>query len=156
MRSKNIYVKISWFSASPRLALYLWEAKQNKLLIELWEVLVNPLGCWTGLLVAGKCMHDAKTTSSGYWTGPLAAKQCRVYENLQKRNLFNVLYFDPELIGRIQMSEWVKWQPCRGYGRLLAAVAMPIGLEILSLISWLADLKTVISFHLSKHCWING
>jgi hypothetical protein len=33
------------------------------------------------------------------------------------------------------MSEWVKWKPCRGYGRLLAAVAMPTVLEILSLIS---------------------
>jgi hypothetical protein len=33
------------------------------------------------------------------------------------------------------MSEWVKWQPCRGYGRLLAAVAMPTVLKILSLIS---------------------
>jgi hypothetical protein len=33
------------------------------------------------------------------------------------------------------MSEWVKWQPCRGYGRLLAAVAMSTVLEILSLIS---------------------
>jgi hypothetical protein len=45
------------------------------------------------------------------------------------------------------MSEWVKWQPCRGYGRLLAAVALSTVLEILSLISWLACLKTVISFH---------
>jgi hypothetical protein len=53
----------------------------------------------------------------------------------KKKNLFNVLYSDPELLNRIQMSEWVKWQPCRGYGRLLAVVAMPTVLEILSLIS---------------------
>ena len=119
-------------------------------------MLVNPPGCWTGLLAVGKCMHDAKTNLPGYWTGPLAAKQCRVYENLQKtRNLFNILYSDLELLGRIQISEWVKWQPCRGYGCLLAAVAMPTVLEILSLISWLTDLKTVISFHLLKHCWNN-
>jgi hypothetical protein len=51
------------------------------------------------------------------------------------------------------MSEWVKWQPCRGYGRLLVVVAMPKVLNILSLISRLADLKTVISFHLLKHRW---
>jgi hypothetical protein len=51
------------------------------------------------------------------------------------RNLFKVLYSDLELLDRIQMSEWVKWQPCRGYGRLLAAVAMPTVLKILSLIS---------------------
>ena len=121
----------------------------------MWEVLVNPPGYWTGLLAVGKCMHGAKTTSLGYWTGMMAVKQCRVYENLQIRNLFNVLYSNPELLGRIQMSEWVKWQPCRGYGCLLAAVAMPTVLKILSLISWLADLKTIISFHLSKHYWIN-
>jgi hypothetical protein len=70
-------------------------------------------------------------TEQAHWQ----MKQCRVHENLQKRNLFNVLYSDPELLGRIQMSEWVKWKPCRGYGRLLAAVAMPTILEILSLIS---------------------
>ena len=116
-------------------------------------MLVNPPGCSTGLLATGKCMHGAKTTSSGYWTGPLAAKQCRVYENLQKRNLFNVLYSDLELLGRIQMSKWVKWQPCRGYGRLLATMALSTVLEILSLILWLVDLKIVISFHLLKHCW---
>jgi hypothetical protein len=29
------------------------------------------------------------------------------------------------------MSEWVKWKPCRGYGCLLAATAMPTVLEIL-------------------------
>ena len=98
-------------------------------------------------------MHGTKTNSSRYWTGMLAAKECRVYENLQKRNLFNVLYSDPELLGKIQMSEWVKWKPCRGYGRLLAIVAIPTVLEILSLISWLADLKIVINFHLLKHCW---
>jgi hypothetical protein len=51
------------------------------------------------------------------------------------------------LLGRIQMSEWVKWQPCRGYERLLAAVALSTVLGILSLISWLPCLKTVISFH---------
>jgi hypothetical protein len=51
------------------------------------------------------------------------------------RNLFNVLYSDLELLDRIQMLEWVKWQPCQGYGRLLAAVAMPTVLKILSLIS---------------------
>jgi hypothetical protein len=51
------------------------------------------------------------------------------------KNLFNVLYSDLELLDRIQMSEWVKWKPCRGYGRLLAAVAMPTVLKILSLIS---------------------
>jgi hypothetical protein len=45
------------------------------------------------------------------------------------------------------MSEWVKWQPCRGYGRLLEAVALSTVLEILSLISCLAWLKNVISFH---------
>jgi hypothetical protein len=48
----------------------------------------------------------------------------------KEKNLFNVLYSDPELLNRIRMSEWVKWQPCRGYGRLLAAVAMPTVLEI--------------------------
>jgi hypothetical protein len=36
------------------------------------------------------------------------------------------------------MSEWVKWKPCRGYGRLLAAVAMPTVLDILYLISLLS------------------
>ena len=118
-------------------------------------MLVNPLGCWTGLLAAGKCMHDAKATSPGCWTGPLAVKQCRVYENLQIRILFNVLYSDLELLGRIQISEWVKWQPCRGYGCLLVAVALSTVLGILSLILWLAYLKTVISFHLLKHCWNN-
>ena len=51
------------------------------------------------------------------------------------------------------MSEWVKWQPCRGYGCLLAAVALSRLLEILSLISWLVGLKTVIYFHLLKHYW---
>jgi hypothetical protein len=45
------------------------------------------------------------------------------------------------------MSEWVKWQPCRGYVRLLAAVALSTVLGILSLISWLAHLKNLISFH---------
>jgi hypothetical protein len=30
------------------------------------------------------------------------------------------------------MSEWVKWQPFRGYGRLLEVVAMPTVLKILS------------------------
>ena len=45
------------------------------------------------------------------------------------------------------MSEWVEWKPCRGYGRLLAAVALSTILEILSLISQLACLETVISFH---------
>ena len=105
-------------------------------------MLVNPSRYWTGLLAAGKCMHGAKTTSPGYWIGLLAAKQCRVHENLQKtRNLFNVLYDDLELLDRIQMSEWVKWKPCRGYGCLLAVVAMPTVLKILSLKLWLADLK---------------
>jgi hypothetical protein len=51
----------------------------------------------------------------------------------KKGNLFNVLYSDPELLNRIHMSEWVKWKPCRGYGCLLAAVAMPTVLKILSL-----------------------
>jgi len=51
------------------------------------------------------------------------------------RNLFNVLYSDLELLDRIQMSEWVKWKPYRGYGCLLEAVAMPTVLKILSLIS---------------------
>ena len=51
------------------------------------------------------------------------------------------------------MSEWVKWKPYRGYGRLLEAVALSTVLEILSLISWLTGLKTVICFHLLKHCW---
>jgi hypothetical protein len=62
------------------------------------------------------------------------------------RNLFNVLYSDPELLKRIQMSEWVKWQPCRGYGRLLVAVAMPTVLEILSLISDLLILRLLLVF----------
>ena len=53
------------------------------------------------------------------------------------------------------MSEWVKWKPCRGYGCLLAAVALSTVLEILSLISWLTGLKIVICFHLLKHCWNN-
>jgi len=53
----------------------------------------------------------------------------------KKGNLFNVLDSDLELLDMIQMSEWVKWKPCRGYGRLLAAVAMPTVLEMLSLIS---------------------
>jgi hypothetical protein len=51
------------------------------------------------------------------------------------RNLFNVLYSDPELLDKIQMSEWVKWKPCQGYGCLLVAVAMPTVSKILSLIS---------------------
>jgi hypothetical protein len=51
------------------------------------------------------------------------------------------------------MSKWVKWQPSRGNGRLVAVVAMPTVLEILSLISRLVDLKTIIGFHLLKHCW---
>ena len=59
----------------------------------------------------------------------------------------NVLRSDLELLGRIQMLEWVKWQPFRGYGRLLAAVALSTVLDILSLISQLACLETVISFH---------
>jgi hypothetical protein len=41
-------------------------------------------------------------------------------------------YFNLELLDRIKTSEWVKWQPCRGYERLLAAVAMPTVLKILS------------------------
>jgi len=45
------------------------------------------------------------------------------------------------------MLEWAKWQPSRGYGRLLAAVALSTILEILSLISQLTCLETVISFH---------
>jgi hypothetical protein len=45
------------------------------------------------------------------------------------------------------MSEWVKWQPYRGYGCLLVAVALSTVLEILSLISGLTCLKIVISFH---------
>jgi hypothetical protein len=45
------------------------------------------------------------------------------------------------------MSEWVKWQPCQGYGCLLVAVALSTVLDILPLISWLACLKIVISFH---------
>jgi hypothetical protein len=44
------------------------------------------------------------------------------------------------------MSEWVKWKPCRGYGRLLAAVAMPTVLEILSLISDLLILRLLLVF----------
>ena len=48
------------------------------------------------------------------------------------RNLFNVLYSDLELLDMIHMSEGVKWKPCRGYGRLLAVVAMPTVLKILS------------------------
>ena len=116
---------------------------------------VNPLGYWTGLLAAGKCKHGAKITSSGYWTGLLAAKQCQVNENLQKiyGTSFKVLYSNIELLDRIKTSEWVKWQPCRGYGRLLAAVDLSTVLEILSLILWLTGLKIVISFHLLKHCW---
>jgi hypothetical protein len=38
-------------------------------------------------------------------------------------------YSNLELLDRIKTSEWVKWQPCRGYGRLLAAVAMPTVLK---------------------------
>jgi hypothetical protein len=55
-------------------------------------------------------------------------------ENLKKymRNLFKVLYSNLELLDRIKTSEWVKWKPCRGYGRLLAAVAMPTVLKTLS------------------------
>jgi hypothetical protein len=52
-----------------------------------------------------------------------------------------------ELLGRIQISEWVKWQPYRGYERLMEAVALSTVLGILSLILWLVCLKTVISFH---------
>jgi hypothetical protein len=55
-------------------------------------------------------------------------------KNIYIRNLFIVLYSDPELLNRIQMSEWVKWQLCRGYECLLVAMAMPTVLEILSLI----------------------
>ena len=105
---------------------------------------VNPLGYWTGPLAVGQCKHGAKTTSPGYWTGLLAVKQCRVHENLCKKlwkTSLQVLYSNLELLDRIKTSEWVKWQPCRGYGRLLAAVAMPTVLKILSLKSWLADLK---------------
>ena len=59
----------------------------------------------------------------------------------------NVLYSELELLGRIQMSEWVKLQPCRGYGRLLVAVALSTVLGILYLISQLTCLETVICFH---------
>jgi hypothetical protein len=55
-------------------------------------------------------------------------KICKKY----MKPLLKVLYSNPELLDRIQMFEWVKWQPCRGYGRLLAAVAMPTVLKILS------------------------
>jgi hypothetical protein len=43
--------------------------------------------------------------------------------------LFKSPYSNLELLDRIKTSEWVKWQPCRGYGRLLAAVAMPTVLK---------------------------
>jgi hypothetical protein len=46
--------------------------------------------------------------------------------------LKDVLCSNLELLDRIKTSEWVKWQPCRGYGRLLAAVAMPTVLKNLS------------------------
>jgi hypothetical protein len=55
-------------------------------------------------------------------------KICKIIRNLFEK----VLYADLELLDRIQTSEWVKWKPCRGYGRLLAAVAMPTVLKILS------------------------
>jgi hypothetical protein len=48
------------------------------------------------------------------------------------RNLFKVLYSNLELLDRIKMSKWVKWKPYRGYVCLLAAVAMPTVLKILS------------------------
>jgi hypothetical protein len=49
-----------------------------------------------------------------------------------EKPLLKVLYSNLELLDRIKTSEWVKWQPCRGYGCLLAAVAMPTVLKILS------------------------
>jgi hypothetical protein len=55
-------------------------------------------------------------------------KICKNYE----KPLLKVLYSNLELLDRIKTSEWVKWKPCRGYGRLLAAVAMPTVLKILS------------------------
>ena len=76
----------------------------------------------------------------------------KIYKNY-KKPLLKILYSDLELLDRIQMSEWVKWKPFRGYGRLLEAVAMPTVLNILSLISGLADLGTVTGFRLLKHRW---
>jgi hypothetical protein len=49
-----------------------------------------------------------------------------------KKPLLKFLYSNLELLDRIKTSEWVKWKPCRGYGRLLEAVAMPTVLKILS------------------------
>jgi hypothetical protein len=57
----------------------------------------------------------------------------KICVKLYETSFKNVLYSNLELLDRIKTSEWVKWQPCRGYGRLLAAVAMPTVLKILSL-----------------------
>jgi hypothetical protein len=56
----------------------------------------------------------------------------KICEKDYKEPLLKVLYSNLELLDRIKTSEWVKWQPCRGYRRLLAAVAMPTIFKILS------------------------
>ena len=132
MRSKKIWENIKIFQRHP--AQLSIKEKQNKISIRAVGSVCKPAGILNRSAGSGAMQAWRQDNFAGALNRPAGSEAMSGKWKSKKLLVtsFKCPYSNLELLDRIKTSEWVKWQPCRGYGRLLAVVVMPTVLKILS------------------------